>query len=88
MVVGGLTVGSLWCCVAVCCMIFSAAAKFSNGDLADASMPITFYLIVFKRTYDCRKPKWHFQRGERCTNTGGAKSATTALWSTPATKAV
>ena len=53
-VVGGLTVVSLWCYVAVCRMIFSAAAKSSSGELGDASMPLNLCLIGFKGTEDCR----------------------------------
>ena len=51
-------------------------------------MPLNFGLIVLVKTEDCRKPKGHFQQVARCTQTNGAKSATTTLRSTSATKAV
>ena len=76
---GGLTVVPLWCLVASRWMIFSAAAQSSNGDREDSAMPCSASLMAFKDPGDGRNPKGHFQRGEGCTKTGGARSATTAL---------
>ena len=77
--VGGLIVVSLWCLVASRWMSFSAAAQSSNGDREDSPIPCSASLMVFKDPGDWRNPKGHFQRGGRCTKTGGAKSATTTL---------
>ena len=87
--VGGLTLVSLWCLVASRWMIFSAAAQSSNGEREDSSIPCSASLMVFKDPGDWRNPKGHFQReGGAMYKTGRAKTATTALWSASATKAV